>query len=74
MKNNEIGKRLEDLRGKLTQVEFAKMLNVAQGSYAFIVSGKRAITLKMIFAIHKHFGATAVIKVLFGENSENPEK
>jgi plasmid maintenance system antidote protein VapI len=70
MDNNKIGERLEDLRGKITQVEFSKILNVAQGSYAFIISGKRNITLKMIFAIHKHYGAAAAIKVLFGENSE----
>ena len=64
-----VGERLKKIRQerKISQNDFAEMLNVSRSTYLLVEKGEREINFKMIESLNKQFGVSSDW-LLFGES------
>lgn len=66
MDRQKIAQTLINLRGKRTQSEIAKAINISQSSYAMYETGKRVPCDEVKIAIAKYYGKT-VQEIFFSQ-------
>ena len=56
---NDFGNRLKTLRGKMSQEEFAKLLDISRGALSFYENGERMPNIEVVFKMCNVFNVSA---------------